>query len=278
MERKKVEALLILAFIVSVIGSLWIYLGQVPAEVLAKWPITTNEEVTAKSFVLVIDPGHGGFDGGAEASDGTMEKDINLNIAMDLKEEAEAHGVTVILTREDDQELIAKEETASRKRSDLLARKEIIEDARADLAVSIHLNSFPQDTGVYGAQVFYPKSQEGEQDLRTDEQIPNYSGRDYGEKVQKSIEINVPDGRERNAMGKDDILLFQSPSCPMILVECGFLSNVEEAKRLQSPEYQQQMASAIWNGINEILCLEVKEKLPVIDSTNKNEKNELIHG
>ena len=133
------------------------------------------------------------------------------------------------------------------------------------LGISIHLNSFPQDEKVYGAQVFYPKARaEGTDVSRACEQSKRYA-----EAIQKSLETSIFDGREREAMPKDDILLFHSIRRPRVLVECGFLSNHDECERLKTAEYQRQAARAIWEGVNEILCLEKNKSVTVIDSANK---------
>lgn len=220
--------------------------------------------------VIVIDAGHGGIDGGATAKDGTMEKDINLQIAVKLKEIMENYPLEIVLTRSEDTDLAGRDEGSihSRKRQDLLVRKEIIAAAAPLLAVSIHLNSFPQNELVYGAQVFYPK----EEVQRTDGRAYEHTAKDFAESVQKAIEIGISDGRERSAMTKNDILLFEEPACPMILVECGFLSNSDEADKLKSSEYQEQIALAIWEGINEKLCLKETPKMEIIESENKDVK------
>ena len=220
--------------------------------------------------VIVIDPGHGGMDGGASSQDGTLEKDINLQIAVKLKEIAEEYQVDIIMTRESDVSLRTDDSVSIRnqKRQDLLKRKEIIDQAQGTLAVSIHLNSFPEDSSVYGAQVFYPEEEVKRTDGRTDEQ----SSQIYAESIQKSIEMNISDGRERSVMTKGDFLVFEEPTCPTVLVECGFLSNKDECDRLKTPEYQEEMASAIWEGINDVLRLEKQQKLEIIDSANKGQK------
>ena len=220
--------------------------------------------------VIVIDPGHGGMDGGASASDGTLEKDINLQIALRLKELAEEYPVDIIMTRESDISLHSDEEASIRnkKRQDLLKRKEIIDRAQGTLSVSIHLNSFPEDGSVYGAQVFYPDDDVKRTDGRTEEQ----TSRAYAESIQKSIEMKLPDGRERSVMTKDDFLIFDNPTCPTVLVECGFLSNKAESEKLKTTEYQEEMAYAVWEGINEVLGLEKEQKSEIIDSANRRGK------
>lgn len=217
--------------------------------------------------VIVIDPGHGGMDGGAVDAAGTAEKDLTLAIAGALAEEMAGYPVDVIMTRDSDQALYTDDGRTVRekKREDLLRRREIIEEAGAELAVSIHLNSFPQDESVYGAQVFYPKDHKG----RTDVPGGERTSAEYAEKVQKALEINIDDGRTREVMTKDDILLFKNINTNIILVECGFLSNPAEAEKLRTAEYQRLLARAIWQGINEILCLEKSTEVEVIDSKNK---------
>ena len=210
--------------------------------------------------LIVIDAGHGGMDGGALSADGISEKDINLAIALALQEEIRAYPADVLMTRSVDEGLYTEKSASIRakKREDLLRRGEILNAEAVTLGISIHLNSFPQDEKVYGAQVFYPKvSRACEQSKR------------YAEAIQKSIETSIFDGREREAMPKDDILLFHSIRRPRVLVECGFLSNHDECERLKTAEYQRQAARAIWEGVNEILCLEKNKSVTVIDSANK---------
>ena len=219
------------------------------------------------SAVIVIDPGHGGMDGGASSVDGVQEKDINLAISKALAEKAKSWGAEVIMTRDSDGGLYTDDNRPIRqkKREDLLARKKIIEESGATLTVSIHLNSFPQDVSVYGAQVFYPRSSGGQTEVQKGE----HSSRDFAESVQKSLETNIDDGREREAMTKNDILIFENTEARIILVECGFLSNPKECSLLQTPEYQRQLSQAVWEGINEILCLKKPKEIQVIDSANR---------
>lgn len=217
--------------------------------------------------VIIIDAGHGGMDGGASASDGTLEKDINLEIAMKLKEIADGYPAETVMTRESDVSLHSDDSLSvrERKRQDLLKRKEIIDKTQGTLAVSIHLNSFPEDVSVYGAQVFYPKDSVKRTDGRTDEQ----DSEAYARSVQESLEMNISDGRERSVMAKGDFLIFENPTCPMILVECGFLSNDTEREKLKTAEYQEELAAAIWEGINGILSLEKEHGIQIRDSANK---------
>ena len=258
MERRfKIYLTGVLAFGLSLTACMGFMTASVPVKYAAG---TAAAAETAEWPVIVIDAGHGGFDGGAEAADGTQEKNINLAIAEKLAEQAKGYEVNIVMTRDGDYGLY-EPDSAAKKREDLTNRKKLMEESGTDLAVSIHLNSFPQDASVYGAQVFYA---EGEQE-GTD--VPG--AREIAENVQKALETGLPDGRERTAMKKNDVLLMKDPPCSFILVECGFLSCPEEAEKLKTAEYQGKVAEAVWAGISEILYLPMKEQLPVIDSTNR---------
>lgn len=204
--------------------------------------------------VLVIDAGHGGFDGGAQAKDGTDEKSINLEIAKQLENIASKYELRVVMTRAGDTALCG-EDSSSPKSDDLKARRQIMEQEGVILAVSIHLNSYPQDESVYGAQVFYP---------------PQGESKEIAENVQKTMEGMIDDGRQREAMCKEDVLLLENPTYPIILVECGFLSNSGEAEKLKDGAYQRILAEAIWQGINEKLCIEKQNTIRIVDNSKDN--------
>jgi len=230
-------------------------------------PLKQVGVIPSEQITIVVDAGHGGIDGGATAADGTLEKDITLQIAKKLEKILEEYPVNVIMTRSVDTGLYdgTEQTIRSKKRKDLQRRREIFNEEGVDLAVSIHLNSFPQDESVYGAQVFYPAQTKG----RTNGQIGEHTAAGYAKNVQKSLEINISDGRERQAMEKNDILIFEDINCPVILIECGFMSNEKELNRLKTAEYQRVLAKAIWEGINENLCLKKQEKIEVVDSANR---------
>lgn len=257
--NKKIWLVSGLVFILSCSFCCRVYMWHGPV-------LTAAGEQSTGRPVIVIDAGHGGMDGGAQTAGGVLEKDLNLAIAQALAEEAADYPVEVIMTRTGDEALYDDDDrpVRTKKREDLLRRKEIIETAGAAVAVSVHMNSFPQDASVYGAQVFYPETHKGRTDVRTE--APG--SEQFAQSVQKSLEINVPDGRQREVKTKGDILLFKDIQAPVILVECGFLSNPEEAERLQTAEYQRLLAQSVWQGINEILCLEKRRGMAIIDSTN----------
>ena len=225
----------------------------------------TENEGTDKRPVIVIDAGHGGIDAGASGEDGTSEKDINLAIALKLKEAIEKYPVDVVLTREDGEELLeGYDGNGGRKRYDMENRKKIIDENEPALTVSIHLNSFPSDGSVCGAQVFYPKNH----DKRTEEQAGEQTSKVFADSVQRSLAEAVSGSDTEEALTKNDIFLFQQIDSPIILVECGFLSNAEERENLKTPEYQERLAEAIWDGVNEILCLKKQKENQIVDSAN----------
>ncbi len=189
--------------------------------------------------LVVIDAGHGGIDGGAEGSDGTLEKDINLAIALKLRDFLEKEGIKVIMTRTEDEGLYADDQQGairSLKTSDMYARKQIMDDSEADLIVSIHLNSFTQDTTVKGAQVFYPS--EG------DSLIVENSKR-AAEIIQEEFNENVNTDKKRSELGKNDVFILQNISRPIVIAECGFLSNEEDLNDLKNKKHQEKISKSL---------------------------------
>ena len=186
---------------------------------------------------VIIDAGHGGFDGGASAADGTVEKDINLQISQKVCALLRFNGYNVIMTRTDDTGTEDDESAAiaKRKKSDLSNRLQIMKDNPDAIYVSIHLNKFTT-SAANGAQVFYTK---------------NYKeARDLAQSVQQSITTLIqPENTRVVKQGTDSTYLLKNAAVPAIIVECGFLSNKAELERLKNDDYQSQMAFAIVGGI-----------------------------
>lgn len=201
---------------------------------------------TEQVLTLAVDAGHGGPDGGAEAADGTQEAGLNLAIAKALEKEAKKRGIHVVMTRETEDGLYAGEnkEKKWRKLEDLQQRKDIIDAAKADAAVSIHMNCFKADASVRGAQVFYPKS--GNAEILEASQM-------LAETVQRALVKGLNDGSNRIQMGRGEVYLMENPQIPMILVECGFLSNAEDLARLKQEQWQQKIAVCILDGIQQAM-------------------------
>jgi len=187
--------------------------------------------------VVVLDSGHGGKDPGKIGVNGALEKDINLQIAMRLKSLLEQNDVLVVMTREEDKDL-ASENASNRKNEDLKARVELLKETEPVLMVSIHQNSFPE-ADVDGAQVFYYSGSE--------------EGKLLGNMVQESLKQEIDDGNHRVAKANKDYYLLKKSVCPAVIVECGFLSNAQEAALLVTEEYQERLAFAIHLGILEYI-------------------------
>lgn len=196
------------------------------------------QSANVKLPTVIVDAGHGGFDGGAVASDGTMEKDINLKIATHLQEELTKSGYNVLMTRTTD--TATDDETDSkirkRKRSDLQNRLKMMNENPDAIFVSIHLNKFTS-TSVSGAQVFYSKN--------------NPNSKNLGQAIQTSFVKNLQKENKRviKQATKSTYLLYNA-QLPAIIVECGFLSNSEELKQLKDENYQKMVAQTIFCGIN----------------------------
>lgn len=187
--------------------------------------------------VVVVDAGHGGTDPGKVGVDGSLEKDINLAVAERLKTYLEQDDVKVIMTRETDTGLYS--ETDSRKKmADMKKRCEIIEESGADLVVSIHQNSYHEES-VSGGQVFYFRD--------------SSKGKALAEILQERFDYVLGDRNRRLPKANGNYYLLLHVKCPIVIVECGFLSNRKEAALLNSGEYQDKLAYTIHMGIMEYL-------------------------
>ena len=186
--------------------------------------------------VIVVDAGHGGMDGGGVGIGGTPEKDLNLQIAKKLEKTLTEKGYQVIMTRTEDVSLHddGKTTVRSQKNSDLKNRANIANQARAGLFVSIHMNKY-ESAEVKGAQVFFRKN--------------DPTGAQYAESIMAELKkIDSKNHRVEKELPNKN-LTFSKLEIPGVLVECGFLSNEEELKKLQDEAYQQQIVDAIVLGI-----------------------------
>ncbi len=188
-----------------------------------------------RPFVVVIDAGHGGADPGKIGINGSLEKDINLEIAKKLSWYLEQADVQTVLTRETDTGLYSDADT-KKKMADMKKRCEIIADSHADLVVSIHQNSYHEES-VSGGQVFYYRSSE--------------KGKRLAELLQKRFDYVLGEKNRRLAKPNGNYYLLLHVKCPIVIVECGFLSNRREAALLGDKEYQDKLAWTIHLGILE---------------------------
>ena len=181
--------------------------------------------------IIIIDPGHGLPDGGATAKDGTLESELNLAVANELKKLFIKNQATVVMTRSS-QNSLSKSKT-NNKKEDMKKRKEILNTIKGDAFISIHMNYF-QDSKHFGAQVFYNSQ--------------SSSNVSMAECIQKElIKISSP-ANTRDIKNDNNIFILKNTPLPSVLVECGFLSNDIEAKKLKSKKYQKQVAKAIFEG------------------------------
>ena len=186
--------------------------------------------------VIVIDAGHGGEDGGASAN-GLLEKDINLSIALKLRDMLTISGYKVVMTRDSDVSVYdsTADTTREKKVSDLKNRAEMINSSKNNILVSIHQNKFEQSQ-YFGTQMFYSKNDPKSAVL--------------AEELRKSVTgMLQPDNKRELKQADSNIYILDKAQVPAVIVECGFLSNEEEAKKLADSDYQQKMAFAIYSGI-----------------------------
>ena len=193
--------------------------------------------------LVVIDAGHGGFDPGKVGIDGQLEKDINLSIAKKLKAYLEASDVNVVMTRDTDTGLYQSGDS-HKKVSDMRRRCDIFNEARPDLVVSIHQNSYHQEE-INGGQVFYYKTSQ--------------NGKRLAEILQERFDYVLGEANRRVAKANDNYYLLLHVKEPIVIVECGFLSNRKEAKALESEDYQDRMAWTIHMGVMEYLNTDEKQ-------------------
>lgn len=200
---------------------------------LSKEAAMVSNETAEKEKVIVIDAGHGGADPGMIGIGGLEEKGINLAVSMKLKEALENQGFTVVMTRQEDKGLY-EEGTRNKKVQDMQNRIEIMEKAKPILAVSIHQNSYTEES-VKGPQVFYYET--------------SAEGQKLAVNIQSALNTELSTERPRKEKGNTSYFLLKKSPCVLNIVECGFLTNKKEAELLQTEEYQQKIVEAVAKGI-----------------------------
>ncbi|WP_139264210.1 N-acetylmuramoyl-L-alanine amidase CwlD [Clostridium magnum] len=193
-----------------------------------------NNDIKYK--VILLDPGHGGVDGGAVSKSGIMEKDINLKISLKLRDKLTKEGYKVLMTREEDKGLYEDEGRIRKKKiEDLNNRCKIKEQSNCDMFISIHLNAFPESK-YYGAQVWYSRNRDSQKLARI---------------IQENFKNDLDSSNNRHQKSALDSykVLRVNDDMPSVLVECGFLSNTIEEAKLNSDEYQSKIADCITKSI-----------------------------
>ncbi|MBU5455753.1 N-acetylmuramoyl-L-alanine amidase CwlD [Caproiciproducens sp. MSJ-32] len=199
------------------------------------FPVKINA-LEKEGKIILIDPGHGGIDGGASTKSGPLEKDLNLQISLKLRDALEKEGYKVYLTRETDEGLYSQGKTVrEKKREDLKKRREMKKETNCHVFISIHQNMFPQSK-CYGAQVWYSANDKSQL-------LANH--------VQEALKETIKDNNKRvsKPSGDDYLILRDDYDGASILIECGFLSNPEEERKLQTEEHQNLIVKGISLGL-----------------------------
>ena len=198
--------------------------------ILSKQAAEVSETMssTKNSKTILVDAGHGGAD---------PEKGINLQIAVKLKDSLEKQGFSVIMTREEDKGLY-EEDSRNQKAQDMQCRIAMIKKYRPVLCISVHQNSY-QDSSVCGPQVFYYED--------------SVRGKNLAEFIQEELNLGLKVKRPRVAKGNKTYYLLKRSESVLNIVECGFLTNPEEAGLLCKEEYQNKIVEAIVKGIEQYL-------------------------
>ena len=194
--------------------------------------LVNSDTIEIEERTVILDAGHGGSDPGKVGINNALEKEINLEISKKVKALLEAKEIKVIMTREND-EMLCEETADNKKREDMKRRTEMINEIRPFLVGSIQQNRF-SDASVSGAQVFY------------------YSGSEESEKMAVLMQNalrELDEQNQREAKANDSYYLLKKTKVPTLIVECGFLSNPEEAEKLVTDEYQDAISNAIVKGI-----------------------------
>lgn len=224
MERKRLELLM---------SIIMIFCACILAEKGWKRALSSQVQEGEKNRTVVIDAGHGGNDPGKIGVDHSLEKDLNLIIAKKVQKILEQQDVKVIMTRESDAGLY-EEGSSNKKVQDMKNRCALINETQPDCVVSIHQNSYHEEY-VNGAQVFYyGTSPEGQR---------------LAETLQEKLVSYVDPENHRLAKANESYYLLKKTEVPIVIVECGFLSNWEEAEKLQEDSYQNQIAWAVSMGV-----------------------------
>ena len=193
-------------------------------------------EKNINSVTVIIDPGHGGEDGGAVSSDGSAESHLNLALSLRINDLLRFAGVNTAMTRTEDISIHTDGETIrARKASDIKNRVALVNSIPNAILLSIHQNSLPSSPVTHGAQAFW-NQQEG--------------GEGLAKVIQDSLNVAINPGNAKQPKQiSPTIYLTKHATAPAVLVECGFLSNQQETALLKQPTYQRKLAMAITAGV-----------------------------
>ena len=234
MGRKEMQSLFSL-ITAAVFFTAAFFTGRQAAVLTGKFRVEREQSRQSRTkYCVVVDAGHGGDDPGKIGTAGTLEKEINLAIAKRLETLLKQADVAVVMTRTDNNGLY-DENASGKKVQDMKRRVSMMEEAKADLAVSIHQNSLPSSKRTHGAQVFYGIEEGSTALANAVQRLLNETVNLENQKAEKSIDPSI--------------YLMKNVTAPAILIECGFLSNENETALLKSADYQQKLAVVIATGL-----------------------------
>lgn len=224
------------AKIISVMMILAIFFSVVVGAYTGSEKYIDALQAESEKNLIIIDAGHGGEDPGAVGGDGIYEKDLNLDIAMTLGELLAERGFAVMYTRTEDKLLYTEEENIRgiRKISDLKNRCKIAAEYPDAIFISVHMNSFG-DSKYSGLQVYYSENNDYSRMLATN--------------IQTSVKDSLQSGNNRVVKPGKHMYIMENLSSPAVLIECGFITNPSECKKLCEKEYQKRLSLAIVCGI-----------------------------
>lgn len=224
----------LLLIIGIILFSFFVYLFQ--GVYFNKYLSVQTVALPVKDKVIILDAGHGSPDEGATSNSGISEAQINLKITLKVKMLLEQNGATVILTRSDYNGIydLDKKTLREKKVSDIKNRVKIGNESSADIFVSIHLNKIAQSK-YYGWQTFFKEGNEESKRLANN--------------IQDNLNKSIDKENKREPLKIENIYIIDNVKIPTTIVECGFLSNLEEEKMLITDEYQDKLAWGIYNGI-----------------------------
>lgn len=208
---------------------------------LMKDVVEINSNTAHNRVNLVIDAGHGGLDAGTVGVDNTKEKEINLSIALALYDFAMVSGISSFLVRDGD--YLVYNESDDKSRSDLYNRMDYINSIENSTLISIHQNHF-EDAGEWGMQVWYSPNDD--------------KSKIMADEILQITKANLQEDNTRlNKRSDSSYYLLYKAQVPSVMVECGFMSNSQENKKLQDAKYQKQLAYSIMLGFSEYLTKEL---------------------
>ena len=193
---------------------------------------TNSDTVPSRNYTVVIDPGHGGSDPGSIGYKTKIHEDeLNLKMSLMLKNKLEKAGINVVMTRTN-QDALIDGRGKKWKRAEMEERRKLIVKTRPNMVISLHQNSYTNHS-LRGAQVFYDKKSE--------------ISRQIAESIQEQFKLNL--NKSIKAPSPGDYFMLKCSTAPSVIIECGFLSNEEEEKLLQTTEYQENIIDSIYKGI-----------------------------